>query len=274
MNFKSGRLLTWSIIFIWSIFMGVTFVSIGLGSLFPPLNTVAGPFVCPGSQMELHTQNYQVSPVESGTVLTWYCVNHVSGTKTQPNFFIINLYAGALYGLLLFLFILIGWFFYQRWGATRWGRWVVNAFVAALVIGLILLGMMPLFGVVTEAIEPTPTPDARATSIAVALETLTSKTTIDFHSTEKPLSAWNDIPVMPQATAGQQAGADQYAFMVPIDSGTIQSFYNEGLKPLGWKLEGSQFQAMKFTKGRSTLLVAYVPNADLQSWVVTLVLFP
>ena len=37
--------------FVWSIFMGVTALSIGVGAAFPPANLIAKPFVCLNGQM-------------------------------------------------------------------------------------------------------------------------------------------------------------------------------------------------------------------------------
>ena len=77
---------------------------------------------------------------------------------------------------------------------------------------------------------------------------------------------------MSQATAGQQIENDRYSFRVPVDSGTIASFYNDKLKSQGWEIKDQQWLGVEFTKGNSILLVTMAPDTDLQSWVVTLVL--
>lgn len=110
-----GSALIWT--FIWCIFMGVTAISIGLGALFPSLNLIAKPFVCPGGEMQVVSQYYQVSPVESVTTLTWYCVDAKTGAKTELGIFPMSLFAGVIYGLLLFVVVIIGmtiWDNYQR----------------------------------------------------------------------------------------------------------------------------------------------------------------
>ena len=104
MNLKTSTVF-W--IFVWSIFMGITAGSIGIGAIFPPMNYVAKPFVCNSGQMQLVTQNYQPSPVESVTTLTWYCVDGTTGAKTELGIFPMSLYAGVIYGLLLFLIIML-----------------------------------------------------------------------------------------------------------------------------------------------------------------------
>ena len=40
-------------VFVWSIFMGVTAISIGLGTLLPQINYIAKPLACPTGQLKL-----------------------------------------------------------------------------------------------------------------------------------------------------------------------------------------------------------------------------
>jgi hypothetical protein len=94
--------------FIWCIFMGVTVGSIGIGAAFPSANFIAGPFVCPGGQMQSSTQGYTVSPVETVTTVTMVCVDGKTGVKTELGLFPMVLYSGVIYGLLLFLIVLLG----------------------------------------------------------------------------------------------------------------------------------------------------------------------
>jgi hypothetical protein len=105
MNLKTSTVL-WT--FIWCIFMGITVGSIGIGAVFPSANLIAGPFVCPGGQMHHDSQYYQVSPVESVTTITWYCVDGRTGAKKELGIFPMSLYAGAIYGLLFFFVVLLG----------------------------------------------------------------------------------------------------------------------------------------------------------------------
>jgi hypothetical protein len=277
MKIKTSTIIWLIVGFIWSLFMGITFVSLGLGSIFPALNTVAQPFVCPGSQMQVRSQNYQVSPVESVTTLTWYCVDEKSGTQTEVNPFTINLYAGSWYGLLIFAALLIIWYFSQRWnpsqetaGSRKRVAWIQAIAVITMIVGVTLFNLMPLFR--SAAPESAPIPDATATSLALTYEALISGAPSDFNSTDKPLANWEGIPIMPQAIAGQQVNQGMYAFKIPVDSGTIHSFYSDKLKSLGWNLEDDQLLGMKFTKDKSILLVTFAPATDMESWVVTLVL--
>lgn len=180
------------IVFIWSIFMGVTFVSIGLGSLFPGLVAIAGPVVCPHGEMALASQSYQVSPTEGGYTLTWYCIDKTTGAKTETDFFTKHLVAGSFYGLLIFAVIALFWVRSQRPQAVpdpnAPAAKLSQATQIVIVVVLILLGVVvpflvlnvnngPVsFGVnlITEvpsgsdastAPEPTPTPQGLLFSI-------------------------------------------------------------------------------------------------------------
>ncbi len=182
----------------------------------------------------------------------------------------IHLYAGVFYGLLIFVAALIIWYSYNS--QIVWAQNIIKVIFVVGIILLFLFPLMPLFSLVIP--ESTPIPDATATSLALTYESLTSKTTSDFISTDKPLTDWNGIPIMPQAIAGQQANNGMYTFKVPVDSGTIESYYSDKLKSLGWNLADSRWQGMQFTKDKSVLLVTYAPATDMESWIVTLVLFP
>ncbi len=94
-------------IFLWSLFMGVTAISIGFGALFPSMNLISKPFVCPNGKMEHVDQVYNPYPGTTITTITWYCVD-ARGGKTELGVFPMNLYSGIIYGLLLFFAILIG----------------------------------------------------------------------------------------------------------------------------------------------------------------------
>lgn len=77
----------------------------------------------------------------------------------------------------------------------------------------------------------------------------------------KPVSDWNGVPVMPQATAGQEFSKGTYSFRVSgVDEPTIQSFYNDKLKAAGWTSQfsaagGSSGGILLFTKESQVLSV-------------------
>jgi hypothetical protein len=49
-----------------------------------------------------------------------------------------------------------------------------------------------------------------------------------------PVSAWNDIPIMPQATAGQEFNANTYSFKAGATVQEAKDFYDSQLVNLGW----------------------------------------
>ena len=264
------RTFIWPVVFIWFIFMGVTAVSYGLGALYPPLNKIATPFVCPNGKMSVEEITSNPMPGTTITQIYWVCVDGKSGVPTKMADAPIHLYAGAFYGLLMFVAALMLWYLYNRWIA--WARTLNKINFVVGIILLILITLIPLFRSVIPA--STPIPDSTATALELTYETLTSKTTSDFNSTGKPLADWNGIPIMPEAIAGEQTGKDMYTFKIPVNSGTIESYYRDKLKSLGWSLADSRWQGMQFTKDKRVLLVTLAPAADLESWGVTLFLAP
>jgi hypothetical protein len=270
MKINTNMMIWLTLGFIWCIFMGVTAVSYGFGALYPPLNTIAQPFVCPNGQMSVEGYTSNPMPGTTITQIYWYCVDGKSGAKTKIVDAPIHLYAGAFYGFLMFVVGLLIWYLYNT--QIVWVQKIIKIIFAIGIILLILFPMLPLLSFVIP--ESTPVPDSTATALALTYETLTSKTSSDFNSTNKPLANWNGIPIMPRAIAGQQANNDTYTFKVLVDSGTIESYYSEKLKSLGWDLVDSRWQGMKFSKDKSVLLVIFVPATDMESWVVTLVRIP
>ena len=105
MNLKTSTLI-WT--FLWCWFMGVTAISIGFGALFPSMNLVAKPFVCPSGRMDLTKEVYNPYPGNTITTLTWYCVDQSSGAQRELGIFPMSLYAGTVYGWLLFGLVVIG----------------------------------------------------------------------------------------------------------------------------------------------------------------------
>jgi len=49
-----------------------------------------------------------------------------------------------------------------------------------------------------------------------------------------PASEWNGIPIMPQATAGQEFDVKTYSFKAKVTVQEVYDFYNQQLVSLGW----------------------------------------
>jgi hypothetical protein len=78
-----------------------------------------------------------------------------------------------------------------------------------------------------------------------------------------PVQEWNGIPIMPQATVGQeftQNSTNIYSFKATATAKEVQDFYKEKLTPLGWKQPldlpvGTEGGIMTFQKDSSTLII-------------------
>jgi hypothetical protein len=92
-----------------------------------------------------------------------------------------------------------------------------------------------------------------------------------------PVSEWNGIPVMPQATAGQEfADSHTYSFKVNATVAEAQDFYKTNLVDLGWSsffnMPGSESGgAQIFNKDNKVLTVTTV---DVNGSVVVVLTMP
>ena len=88
-----------------------------------------------------------------------------------------------------------------------------------------------------------------------------------------PVSEWNGIPVMDQATAGEEFSKNVYSYRVSgADEQTIQSFYSDKLKAAGWESPFSAQGAsagglMLFTKDSQVLSIT-IAKVDQDSVVL------
>jgi hypothetical protein len=98
--------------FLWSIFIGVVGISIGLGALYPPLNYVAEPFVCPAGQMTFEKRVDQATPNQTFYSADWYCTKGDATAETES----IRPFAaaGVFYGILCFPLFLLGRNYFKR----------------------------------------------------------------------------------------------------------------------------------------------------------------
>lgn len=146
------------------------------------------------------------------------------------------------------------------------------AFISGLVLVSLACGLpnIPFSGVQNFA----STAEAMATALPSSMPNIPDVTQY-MHPTGTPAHEWNGIPIMPQATVGQEFDKNTYGFKVgTVTQADVQAFYIDSLKALGW---ASQFNAgagigaiMTFTKESSSLTVA-ITKSD-QDTSVTLIL--
>lgn len=105
--------------FLISQFVGIIIFSIGIGAIFPSLNYIAAPIVCPGGTMSTNTESYSYRPGEVFTSITQMCGNKATGQVadvTWPSTFV----AGFIYGIIFFfLSFLLTYFMNKRLNKMR-----------------------------------------------------------------------------------------------------------------------------------------------------------
>ena len=133
---------------------------------------------------------------------------------------------------------------------------VVTLALATLACGLL--------APIADAKNLASTAEAMATSMPLqTLEALPSAipdVSQYLNPTGQPVSDWNSIPIMPQASAGQEFNKNAYSFRISDTVENIQAFYNGKLPSLGWTSSfsaqgGGQGSVMLFTKDSSVLSI-------------------
>ena len=85
-----------------------------------------------------------------------------------------------------------------------------------------------------------------------------------FNPQGTPVQVWREIPIMPQATAGQEFDGSTYSFKVNTTSKEVQDYYNAELPKLGWEELSLPTQGdallMVYSKGSSILTITVAPS--------------
>lgn len=80
-----------------------------------------------------------------------------------------------------------------------------------------------------------------------------------------PLSEWNSIPIMAQASAGDEFDG-MYVYKITSTLQEIQDFYNANLPDLGWESPFSmpiaETAILLYTKGEQVLSITIMPSED------------
>jgi hypothetical protein len=88
-----------------------------------------------------------------------------------------------------------------------------------------------------------------------------------FNPQGTPVSEWNGIPVMPQATAGQEfRGSNTYSFKVNATVKEAQDFYRTELEKLGWSstfsMPGNEDVAVQMFQKDNGFLTVTITNVN------------
>lgn len=95
-----------AVAFAFAIIIGITGGAMGLGSLFPRLNAIAQPFVCPGGQIEYTKQVTEVGTASYHTA-RWFCRDHSSGDAREIEGNRVFIIAGIFHGIVIFAILLL-----------------------------------------------------------------------------------------------------------------------------------------------------------------------
>ncbi len=131
-------------------------------------------------------------------------------------------------------------------------------------------------GVISNPLSGAQELASTAEAVASALPTGLPDVTKYLNPQGKPVSDWNGIPIMTQATAGEEFSKGTYSYRVSgVTEQDIQTFYNDKLKAAGWDSPfsaqgGSAGGLMLFTKASQVLKIT-ITKAD-QDEVVLLAL--
>ncbi len=131
----------------------------------------------------------------------------------------------------------------------------------------ILIGTVLACGIISNPLSGAQNIASTAEALASALPTGLPDVSKYLNPQGQPVSDWNGIPIMPQASAGEEFSKSTYSFRISgVDSTAIQSFYNDKLKAAGWSSPfsaqgGSAGGLMLFTK-ESQVLTITITKSD------------
>ena len=84
-----------------------------------------------------------------------------------------------------------------------------------------------------------------------------------FNPQGTPLSDWNGVPIMTQATAGEEFNDETYSFKVSATAQDVQDYYNSELVNLGWS------SAFQFSTGDGGALMTFSMDSRLLTITIT-----
>ncbi len=126
---------------------------------------------------------------------------------------------------------------------------------------------------------PIPTNAAPATYIIPTLEIVPSPTLL-FDNHLKPIGTplldWNNIPIMPQAIAGEEYQDGSYSYTINKSMEEVQAFYIQELIPRGWKPFNGEFERKSdgavgiFEKDVTIINVTISPDPNNSDGVVVI----
>jgi hypothetical protein len=83
------------------IFAGVVIIGIGIGAVYPPINYVASPLVCPNGTMTNTRERSTASRNRHGEAVSLFCVDDETSVKAEVYVFPTVIYSGLIYGSII-----------------------------------------------------------------------------------------------------------------------------------------------------------------------------
>lgn len=128
MKLSTGTIKQLLVPLLWSMFVGIVGISIGLGSLVPAINDVAKPIVCADGEILHDQQVVQDTVTRTSYSADYRCSEPGSGPAAAREVHTINPipYAGPFFGLVCFGLFLLGRRFFKGKlpGGERLARWM------------------------------------------------------------------------------------------------------------------------------------------------------
>ena len=129
------------------------------------------------------------------------------------------------------------------------------------------------------SVLPPETLEAFPTAVAPTIESVATALSDIRNPQGTPVQEWKDIPIMPQATVGQEFTENDtniYSFKVNATAKDAQDFYKGKLTSLGWKEPldmpvGTEGGIMTFRKDNSTLIITITFSEGTVLVMLTLV---
>ncbi len=131
----------------------------------------------------------------------------------------------------------------------------------------ILTGTVLACGIISNPLSGAQNIASTAEALASAIPTGLPDVSKYLNPQGKPVSEWNGLPIMPEASAGQEFSKSTYSYRISgVDSAAIQTFYNDKLKAQGWSSPfsaqgGGEGGFMLFTK-ESQVLTITITKSD------------
>jgi hypothetical protein len=132
---------------------------------------------------------------------------------------------------------------------------------------VILIGTALACGVISNPLSGAKGLASTAEAIASAIPSGLPDVTQYLNPQGAPVSEWNGIPIMTQATAGQEFNKSTYSYRASgVAESDVEAFYKDKLTAAGWTTPfsaqgGSSGGLMLFTKETSVLTIT-VTKAD------------